>query len=430
MSTHSERLEFPGSQGSPLAARLDLPESTPRAYALFAHCFTCSKDVFAAARISRALTDFGIAVLRFDFTGLGQSGGDFANTNFSSNIEDLVHAADFLRDNHVAPSLLIGHSLGGAAVLAVANRIPEVRAVATIGAPADPDHLAHLLRESRAEIESCGEAEVQLAGRTFRIRRQFLDDIAAQPQAERIRSLGAALLVMHSPVDATVDAENARRIYDAARHPKSFVALDGADHLLTKPSDAAFAAGMLATWASRYAFDPIPEATAPARAADPAEGLVVVSENGTGTLAQNVTIGRHRLTADEPEPIGTDTGPSPYDFLLAGLGACTSMTVRMYAARKKWPLEKVTVTLRHSRIHAQDCADCETETGQVDRIERVIRFDGDLDADQRQKLREIADKCPVHRTLHSEIIIDTSVTEAGQGTASQREPVGAGELNE
>jgi putative redox protein len=430
MSSQSTKLEFPGSQGSPLAARLDLPESTPRAYALFAHCFTCSKDVLAAARISRALTDFGIAVLRFDFTGLGQSGGDFANTNFSSNIEDLVHAADFLRERFAAPSLLIGHSLGGAAVLAVTHRIPEVRAVATIGAPADPDHLAHLLRESRAEIEACGEAEVQLAGRTFRIRRQFLDDIAAQPQAERIRTLGAALLVMHSPVDSTVDADNARRIYDAARHPKSFVALDGADHLLTKPVDAAFAAGMLATWASRYAFDPIPEATASERAEDPAEGLVVVSENGTGPFAQNVTIGRHRLTADEPEPVGTDTGPSPYDFLLAGLGACTSMTVRMYAARKKWPLEKVTVTLRHSRIHAQDCADCETETGQVDRIERVIRFDGDLDADQRQRLREIADKCPVHRTLHSEIIIDTTVSEAGQGAASRREPVRAGESNE
>ncbi|MDJ0349002.1 bifunctional alpha/beta hydrolase/OsmC family protein [Cryobacterium sp. PH29-G1] len=410
MSNQSARLEFTGSQGATLAARLDLPDSTPRAYALFAHCFTCSKDVFAAARISRALTDFGIAVLRFDFTGLGQSGGDFANTNFSSNIEDLVHAADFLREHYVAPSLLIGHSLGGAAVLAVTSRIPEVRAVATIGAPADPDHLAHLLRESRAEIEACGEAEVQLAGRTFRIRRQFLDDIAAQPQAERIRDLGAALLVMHSPVDSTVDVDNARRIYGAARHPKSFVALDGADHLLTKPADAAFAAGMLATWASRYALDPSPEPIVPEVVADPAEGLVVVSESGTGAFAQNVLIGQHRLTADEPEPIGTDTGPSPYDYLLAGLGACTSMTVRMYAERKKWPLEKVTVTLRHSRIHAQDCSNCETETGQVDRIERVIRFDGDLDDDQRQKLREIADKCPVHRTLHSEIIIDTSVS--------------------
>jgi alpha-beta hydrolase superfamily lysophospholipase len=254
MSGRSERLEFSGSQGAPLAARLDRPESVPRAYALFAHCFTCSKDVLAAARISRALTEFGIAVLRFDFTGLGHSGGEFANTNFSSNIEDLVNAASFLRVNYTAPSLLIGHSLGGAAVLAVVHRIPEVRAVATIGAPADPVYVAQLLLESRAEIEACGEAEVQLAGRTFRIQRQFLDDIAAQPQAQRIRDLGAALLVMHSPVDATVDVNNARRIFDAARHPKSFIALDGADHLLTKPADATFTAGMLAAWASRHAF--------------------------------------------------------------------------------------------------------------------------------------------------------------------------------
>ncbi|TFD33222.1 bifunctional alpha/beta hydrolase/OsmC family protein [Cryobacterium cryoconiti] len=426
MIRHSERLAFPGSQGSALAARLDLPESTPRAYALFAHCFTCSKDVLAAARISRALTDFGIAVLRFDFTGLGQSGGDFANTNFSSNIEDLVHAADYLRQHYAAPTLLIGHSLGGAAVLAVTHRIPEVRAVATIGAPADPDHLSHLLSESRTEIEACGEAEVELSGRTFRIRRQFLDDIAAQPQAQRIGSLGAALLVMHSPTDAIVDADNARRIYEAARHPKSFVALDGADHLLTKPADAAYAAAMLATWAGRYAFAALPEPATSSTPDDPAEGLVVVAETGTGAFAQQIRIGRHRLTADEPAPIGTDSGPSPYDFLLAGLGACTSMTVRMYAQRKKWPLEKVTVSLRHSRIHAQDCSNCETETGQVDRIERVIRFDGDLDDEQRQRLREIADKCPVHRTLHSEIVIDTTVADGDRGSTAIRDDLDVG----
>ncbi len=410
MNRQSEKLVFPGSLGSPLAARLDLPEATPRAYALFAHCFTCSKDVVAASRISRALTEFGIAVLRFDFTGLGQSGGDFANTDFSSNVEDLVQAASFLRKRYSAPSLLIGHSLGGAAVLAVTHRIPEVRAVATIGAPADPDHVANLLVENRAEIEARGEAEVQLAGRTFRIRREFLEDIAAQPQAERVRDLGAALLVMHSPVDNIVDVDNARRIHEAARHPKSFVALDGADHLLAKPADATFAAGMLAAWSSRYALDPAPEPVVSVREADPDEGLVVVSEDGAGGFAQKVMVGQHRLVADEPVPMGTDTGPTPYDFLLAGLGACTSMTVRMYADRKKWPLENVTVTLRHSRIHADDCANCETETGHVDRIERVLRFDGDLDDDQRQRLSEIADKCPVHRTLHSEIIIDTVVS--------------------
>lgn len=403
----SEKLEFLGSHNALLAARLDLPDGEPRAYALFAHCFTCSKDVVAASRISRALTGFGIAVMRFDFTGLGQSDGDFSNTNFSSNVEDLVHAADYLRQNYAAPTLLIGHSLGGAAVLAAAHRVPEVRAVATIAAPADPDHVAHLLQASTAEIQEHGEAEVTLAGRTFQIRRQFLEDIAAQPQKERIRTLDAALLVMHSPIDVIVDVDNARIIYEAARHPKSFVALDNADHLLTNSEDAVFAATMLATWASRYAFDPVPTTAIAPQSPGPAEGLVVVSENSRGPYGQDVRIGRHHLTTDEPKPLGADTGPAPYDYLLAGLGACTSMTLRMYAERKKWPLEKVTVSLRHSRVHAKDCAECETSAGQVDRIERVIRIDGDLDDSQRQRLLEIADKCPVHRTLHAEILIDT-----------------------
>jgi len=406
MSAHSEKLTFPGSHGASLAGRLELPEGTPRGYALFAHCFTCGMNVAAAARISRALTDFGIAVLRFDFTGLGKSGGDFSHTNFSSNIDDLEAAADFLRDNYEAPSLLIGHSLGGAAVLSVAHRIAEVKAVATIAAPADPEHVTHLLKGSREEIKAKGEADVDLAGRTFRIRQQFLDDIDEHPQAERIANLGAALMVMHSPVDNIVGADNARRIYDAARHPKSFVAIDGADHLLTNAGDSDFVAHMLATWASRYALDPVPE---PDTVPDPAEGLVVVSEDGSGSFAQDVRVGKHRLIADEPEPTGTDTGPSPYDYLLAALGSCTSMTVRMYAERKKWDLDKVTVTLRHSRKHAQDCADCDTSATHMDHIERVIRFDGDLDDDQRQRLLEIADKCPVHRTLHSDIAIDTVV---------------------
>ncbi len=403
----SKRLEFPGSRGTPLAARLELPDKPPRAYALFAHCFTCSKDVFAATRVSRALTDFGIAVLRFDFTGLGQSGGDFANTNFTSNVDDLVLAGDFLREHFKAPTILVGHSLGGAAVLAGADRLPEVRAVVTIGAPASPDHISHLFSEDLDEIERSGEAEVCLADRRFRIRRQFLEDIAAQPQTERIANLDAALLVMHSPTDETVGVDNARQIYDAARHPKSFVSLDGADHLLTDPTDALFAASVLAAWANRYAFDGAPEEAPTPTKDDAAEGHVVVAENGVGPYGQRVVVGHHVLTADEPEPIGADSGPSPYDLLLAGLGACTSMTLRMYAERKQWPLEKVTVTLTHSRMHAEDCADCETKTGMLDRIEREILIEGDLDEEQRSRLMEIADKCPVHRTLHSEIVIES-----------------------
>jgi alpha/beta superfamily hydrolase len=261
----SERVEFPGSQGAPLAARWDLPETEPHAHALFAHCFTCGKDVVAASRVARALTDRGIAVLRFDFTGLGRSGGDFSNTHFSSNIADLRHAADYLRAHGAAPSILIGHSLGGAAVLAATHLVPEARAVATIGAPADPQHVVGLFDEHRMTIEDDGEAEVSLAGRSFRIRRALLDDLAAQPQAARIASLGTALLVLHSPIDELVGVDNARRIFDAARHPKSFVALDGADHLLTNPDDAEFVAAVLAAWATRYL--PGPARPAPGRRA-------------------------------------------------------------------------------------------------------------------------------------------------------------------
>lgn len=407
----SEKVTFPGSSGTPLAGRLELPDAQPKAFALFAHCFTCGKDVLAASRIARALTEFGIAVLRFDFTGLGGSDGDFANTNFSSNVDDLVSAADYLRENHAAPTILIGHSLGGAAVLAVAERIPGARAVATIAAPADTDHVLNLLREDRQEIEETGEAEVCLADRPFRIQKQFLDDVADQPQTERVGRLGAALLVMHSPIDQTVGVDNARRIYEAARHPKSFVSLDGADHLLTRAGDARFAAAMLATWASRYLDDDVPApletAPTPEVAAEP--GWVTVTENGKGPYGQRIAAGQHVLSADEPAPVGHDTGPSPYDLLLASLGACTSMTLRMYASRKKWPLKSVTVSLRHSRIHAADCAECDTQTGHLDRVERTIQLVGDLDDEQRQRLLEIADRCPVHRTLHSEIDVRTTM---------------------
>ena len=407
----SEKLEFTGSGGGQLAGRLELPDATPHAYALFAHCFTCTKDVLAASRISQALTGHGIAVLRFDFTGLGDSDGDFANTDFSSNVEDLVAAADHLREHHQAPTILIGHSLGGAAVLAAVEHIPETRAVATIGAPAGTDHVLHLIGESREEIEEKGEAEVCLAERPFRIRRQFLDDVTSQPQAERIERLGAPLLVMHSPTDQTVGIENAREIFDAARHPKSFVALDGADHLLTRATDARFAADVLAAWAARYLEPADTDPPAVTRAPTP-PGTVVVAENGRGPYGQDVTVGAHLILADEPEPVGHDTGASPYDLLLASLGSCTSMTLRMYAERKDWPLDKVAVTLRHSRIHARDCEDCESDSGQLDRIERSIELTGDLDDDQRQRLLQIADRCPVHRTLHGEVDVRTTMDAA------------------
>lgn len=403
----SEKFEFPGHSGESLAARLDLPDTSPRAHALFAHCFTCTKDIVAASRIARALTEAGIAVLRFDFTGLGHSEGEFANTNFTSNVDDLIAAADHMRETLSAPDLIIGHSLGGAAVLAAVGRIDEVKAVVTIGAPADPGHLAHMFQNDAAEIAANGEAVVLLAGREFKIKQQFLDDIQAQTLEDCVSGLGRALLVMHSPVDNTVGIENAARIFEAAKHPKSFVSLDDADHLVSKEADANYVARAITGWASRYLPEEAAEPTI-----DPSgiEGEVVVGETLENSFAQTIVAGGHALRADEPVSIGGgNTGPSPYDLLLSGLGACTSMTVRMYANRKKWPLERVVVRLRHNKIHAEDCDACETKEGKIDQIERSLELTGDLDDGQRAKLLEIADKCPVHRTLENEVRVETTL---------------------
>lgn len=399
----TERFQFPGSGGQ-LAAALDTPEGPIRAYALFAHCFTCGKDVLAAKRIAVALAAKNIAVLRFDFTGLGSSEGDFANSTFSSNVADLVHAADHLRKTYEAPALLIGHSLGGAAILAAAGQIAEAKAVVTIGAPSDPTHVTGQFADSIEKIRKEGQAEVSLAGRPFTIKREFLDDVAEHSLMEHITKLHKPLLVMHSPTDDTVGIDNATRIFVAAKHPKSFVSLSDADHLLSDRRDAAYVADVITAWASRY----LDARTADDKASD-APREVVVRETRNGKFQQMVSVGRHRLLADEPVAAGgDDTGLAPYDLLLAGLGACTSMTMRLYAERKALPLERTTVTLRHNKIHAEDCAECETKTGMLDQIERVITMEGALDAEQRKRLLEIADKCPVHRTLTSEVRILTS----------------------
>lgn len=401
----TERFQFTGEGGHQLAAALDLPEREPLAYALFAHCFTCGKDVLAARRIAAALAEKGIAVLRFDFTGLGSSEGEFANSTFSSNVADLVRAADHLRETRKAPSLLIGHSLGGAAILAAAAQIPEAKAVVTIAAPSDPAHVTGLFKESIEDIRKHGKVEVALAGRPFHITREFLDDVAEQGLMAQVTNLHKALLIMHSPTDDTVGIDNATRIFVAAKHPKSFVSLDDADHLLSGRRDAAYVADVIAAWATRY-LDPVAsEATA-----DPGEAprMVVVRETRASKFQQAISIGPHRMLADEPVAAGgEDSGPGPYDFVLAGLGACTSMTMRLYADRKALPLERTTVTLKHSKIHAQDCAECETREGMLDQIDLVIGMEGNLDAEQRKRLLEIADKCPVHRTLTSEIHIAT-----------------------
>ena len=402
----AQRVEFPGYDGSLLSARLDLPTTPPRAYALFAHCFTCGKDVLAASRISAALNAQGIAVLRFDFTGLGMSEGEFANTNFSSNVTDLVRAADFLRERYTAPTLLIGHSLGGAAVLSAAHDIAEVRAVVTLGAPSEPLHVTRQLGDDTlAKLDTEREVGVILAGRPFRIQRQFLDDLKSQHLRERITSLRCALLVMHAPLDEVVAIDQARRIFEVARHPKSFVALDGANHLLTGRVHAAYAAHVMAAWVAPY----LPEQAArPALAA----GRVCVTESGAGRYTQLVQAGRHHLLADEPTSVGgDDAGPGPFDFLLAALGACTTMTLRMVAERKGWPLAPIEVTLAHRHIHANDCADCESTDGKVLEIDRTIRLPSSLEPAMQQQLLEIADRCPVHRALSGEIKVRTRAIE-------------------
>ena len=397
----SEKVTFSNSNGHDLSGRLETPAFQPKAYALFAHCFSCSKDIAAATRVSRSLCDHGIGVLRFDFTGLGNSEGDFSSTNFSSNLKDLFAASEFLNKYYKAPELLIGHSLGGAAVLMAASKLEKAKAVATIGAPSDPAHIQHLFQTEMDKIETQGKASVQIAGRTFEIQKQFIDDLKEQKLTTHLSKLKKPLLVFHSPLDKVVSIEHARELYETASHPKSFISLDQADHLLSHRKDSEFVANTLAAWSSHYLNNEIQSKNSLK------EGKVSVEETD-GKFGQNIQAGKHKLYADEPVSMGgQDAGPSPYDFLLAGLGACTSMTIRMYAEHKKIPLEHVSVLLSHQKIHANDCESCETQSGKIDLIERKIDLKGKLSQEQKEKLLKIADRCPVHRTLHSEIKIKT-----------------------
>jgi len=398
------QIQFDNRTGSALTGNLDLPPGgSYRATAVFAHCFTCGRQIRAAREISRALADAGFAVLRFDFTGLGESDGDFADTTFSSNLDDLEDAAAALAERLDAPQLLVGHSLGGAAVLAVAERLESVRAVATVAAPSSPTNVLKHFDEDLDTIAEQGSAEVDLAGRSFRIRHDFVADARSHDLDERLGRLGRALLVMHSPVDRTVSVDHAQRIFAAARHPKSFVSLDRADHLLSRREDAHYAAGVIAAWASRFLEIDRPEAT---------EDVLVEGRTDDQFLCR-IRAGHHELIADEPESSGGgDQGPDPYDYLASALGSCTVMTINMYARHKNLPVEKVSCRVKHEKVHASDCQDCETNKGKVDVLQREITIEGDLDDSQRQRMLEIADRCPVHRTLESEIRVRSSLVPA------------------
>lgn len=398
------KVNFPNHEDLVLAGRLELPANQqPHNFAIFAHCFTCTKNLLAVKNVSRALTAAGFGVLRFDFTGLGESEGDFENTNFSGNVEDLLAAAAFLKKEYTAPTLLIGHSLGGAAVIMAAAKLDEVKAVATINAPSDPEHVKNHLEQDLEKIEKEGKAQVNLSGRPFTIKKHFLDDLKKQPLKDVVKNFGKALLLLHSPQDTTVGVNNAEEIYIAAHHPKSFVSLDGADHLLSKKEDSVYAGQVIAGWASRYVF--IPKAST-----IKSKHEVAASLNLQDGFTTDMKLGNHYLVADEPESFGgKDFGPTPYELVSGGLAACTAMTIQMYAKRKKWDVQNVEVHISYNKQHAVDCEDCENDTAKIDTFTREIKLEGFLDEKQTKRLLQIADKCPVHKTLHSETQVVTTL---------------------
>ena len=408
----STTIQFPNEQGDLLSAKIDAPDGPVRQYAVFAHCFTCTKNINAVRRISRALTDSGIGVLSFDFTGLGRSEGEFSTAGFSSQASDLVAAARYLETElgH-APAILVGHSLGGTASLYAARRLESVQGVATIGSPADPGHVTKLFETDVADLEQRGQADVNIGGRSFCIRKEFVDDLRNHPPEQWLPELRKNLLIFHSPVDTTVGIANAERIFTAVKHPKSFVSLDHADHLLSKADDAAYVAGMIGSWATSLSgADAESGAASPGVEASHAPALdaeyTVAAAIGTEKWTVRMTNGRHDVMGDEPESVqGQDTGGNPFDYLLWALASCTVMTVKMYAERKGWALEVAEAQLRHRKVKPEEIdADVDATKaagGRADHIEILLSIRGDLSEDQRERLVEIAHKCPVHRSLIS-----------------------------
>ncbi|MDO6517195.1 bifunctional alpha/beta hydrolase/OsmC family protein [Zobellia uliginosa] len=401
-----QKVRFKNKDGQDLVGRLELPANRhPHNFAIFAHCFTCTKNLTAVRNISKALTSNGFGVLRFDFTGLGESDGDFENTNFSGNVEDLIAASDYLEKNYQAPTLLVGHSLGGAAVIFAADRIDSIKALATIGAPSNPIHIEHLLKEGIPEIEKSGKAVVNLSGRDFTIKKQFLDDLQHKPLSQTLGQLRKPILILHSPQDTTVEIKNAEEIYVAARHPKSFISLDGADHLLSNKRDSFYAGEVVSGWAKRYL-----DIDTTRKEEPKTKHQVVASLDHDDGFSTQMKVGNHFFTADEPVDVGgNDFGPSPYELVSAGLSACTAMTVQMYAKRKAWVIDNIEVHTSHNRSHVADCQDCESDDSKIDTFEREIKLTGPLDEKQKKRILQIADKCPVHKTLHSQIQVITKL---------------------
>jgi len=399
-----QKVSFTNKDEEQLAGRLELPlDQKPHNFVIFAHCFTCTKNLSAVKNIGRALTDSGFGVLRFDFTGLGESEGDFENTNFSGNVEDLVEAANFLKKNYEAPTLIIGHSLGGAAAIFAANKIDSIKTVAVINSPSHPSHVMHLLRESKHEITKNGKAKVNLGGLDFTIKKQFLDDLEDKSLLKIVSKFKKALLILHSPQDTVVGINNAEEVYTSAHHPKSFISLDGVDHLLSQKEDSKYVGQVIAGWASRYLEIPsIQEVKSKSK--------VAASLDKDEMFTTHLKLGDHNLIADEPTSFGGNNyGPSPYEFLSAGLAACTVMTIQMYARRKKWNVENVTCHINYSKDHAVDCEHCEEESAKIDTFTREIKLEGNLSEEQKTRLLQIADKCPVHKTLHTKTQVITSL---------------------
>ncbi|GAB3646970.1 bifunctional alpha/beta hydrolase/OsmC family protein [Echinicola sediminis] len=400
------QLKVRNKKGQALQAHLELPANQkPKHYAIFAHCFTCNSDLTAVRTISRALTTYGFGVVRFDFTGLGGSEGQFSESSFSANVSDLLAVNEFLKENYREAELLVGHSLGGAAVLVAASKLPAVSAITTIAAPASLGHVKHLISKQADNIPEEGEVQVTIGGRPFLINKDFIDDLDQTALSSIVKSLRKPLLIMHAPGDKTVGIENAEELYHQAFHPKSFITLDGADHLLTQRKDSDYVGRMIGAWSQRY-FEEEDNSMLDRKG----EQLVAHLDVENDEFTTRIQTSKHTFLSDEPTDVGGDGfGPSPYDFLSAALASCTVMTIKLYAERKGWDLKEVYAYITYSKKHSDDLKVDVEQPGNLDFLSKKLKFVGNLDKKQQEKLKEIASKCPVHRTLQTQTVIETEL---------------------